>query len=698
MNQRAISADWRGVPPRFESGAAHSWTIEETVPGAAAQDFVPFFPDQNGRVYEQLLYNLPVILHCMDGMGRLTSANDIWIQTFGYGKHDFTGKLFPDLLTPESRQYLVQTIYPRYFQSGACRNEELAIVRKDGTIANVLLSMNAYRRDKGRIERSICVMQDITARRIAEIASRRSEQRFRGAFEAAAHGMALVAPDGRIMMTNGAFKELIGRPPEDYDTTPFESLLDTDDRTQFLYAMKRLVTGEVPSLQQELRYLGPKNKIVFGFTSVSLVRDERKDIDHLVIQIVDMSSRRQAEMQLQHAQKMEAIGQLTGGLAHDFNNLLTVIVGNLQLIESATVSNEKAHRRVTEAIDAAQKGSELTRQLLAFARRQTLEPREVSINTLVQSMTPLISRSLGDNLDLKVDLMEGDPKSVIDPTQLESAMLNLAINARDAMGDTGQLIIETQPAHLDEAYAARHPDVTPGHYVMVAVSDTGSGIPPELMEKVFNPFFTTKANGKGSGLGLSMVYGFIKQSGGHIQIYSEVGRGTSIKMYLPRKYSAGEPASVPEVAHVSAADGIVENTAAVSEPEHTPGKAKILVVEDQEAVRAVACGFLMSFGYDIIEANDGFQALSMLQEHPDIDLMFSDVVMPGGMNGFDLAQAAYTIRPDLKIVHTSGYPKGAMVHQEEPRFRDGFIIMKPYRREDLEKIIGEALEAPVPAA
>ena len=229
---------------------------------------------------------------------------------------------------------------------------------------------------------------------------------------------------------------------------------------------------------------------------------------------------------------------------------------------------------------------------------------------------------------------------------------------------------------------------------MVAISDTGIGMSPELLEKVFHPFFTTKENGKGTGLGLSMVYGFIKQSGGHISIYSEVGHGTSVKMYLPRKISAGEISA--ETAANNGSLAIEALPPAASVETEVPKKAarpqKILVVEDQEAVRAVACGFLMDFGYDVVEAEDGFQALSKLQEDPEIDLMFSDIVMPGGMNGFDLAQAASGMRPDLKIVHTSGYPKGAMVHQDEPRFRQGFIIMKPYRREELQKIIRDAFE------
>ena len=281
---------------------------------------------------------------------------------------------------------------------------------------------------------------------------------------------------------------------------------------------------------------------------------------------------------------------------------------------------------------------------------------------------------------------------LIDPSQFESSILNLAINARDAMPTGGLLTIETQLVYLDHEYAEKHPEVVPGHHVMVAVSDTGTGMPPDLLEKVFHPFFTTKENGKGTGLGLSMVYGFIKQSGGHISIYSEVGHGTSVKMYLPRKITAGEVSAETAAQNISADTALAAARTESETPEKAARSQKILVVEDQEAVRAVACGFLMDFGYDVVEAEDGFQALSKLQEDPEIDLMFSDIVMPGGMNGFDLAQAASGMRPDLKIVHTSGYPKGAMVHQDEPRFRQGFIIMKPYRREELQKIIRDAFE------
>jgi two-component system, cell cycle sensor histidine kinase and response regulator CckA len=456
-------------------------------------------------------------------------------------------------------------------------------------------------------------------------------------------------------------------------------------------------------LQQELRYMTSEGRIVHGATSIALVKNEKGETEQLIVQITDTSEKKMVNERLQKAQKMEAIGQLTGGLAHDFNNLLTVIIGNLQLLDGKLAGDEKSEKRVSEAIVAARKGSDLTHQLLAFARKQELEPRDVGVNGLVQGMAPLVSRTIGENIELKVDCMDGDPHSLIDPSQLESAILNLSINARDAMGNSGRLTIETQPAYLDAEYAAKNPEVTPGQYVMVAVSDNGCGMSAELQEKIFQPFFTTKAPGSGTGLGLAMVYGFIKQSGGHISVYSEVGHGTSVKMYLPRRMRSADGATAPKpeatVFEGFASQPKAEVSAIVEvapEPVALPvRRPKILVVEDQEAVRAVACGFLEDFGYDVIEAGDGFQALAQLQENDDIDLMFTDVVMPGGMNGFDLAQAAQSLKPNLKIVHTSGYPKGAMVHQDEPRFKNGFIIMKPYRREELQKIIKDALEIQV---
>ena len=679
---------------------AGSWRIERDT--AIKPQTAAFFPDQNGGVYERLISTLPVALHCMDASGRLISANRQWCDTFGYALHEVLGRSFSEFLPPESRSKLVTTIYPKYLTTSACRNEEILVIRKDGSLSTVLISMTAYRGDKGRLDRSVCLMEDITEQKIAALATNRSDQRFRAAFAASVHAMAVISPTGQIEFANDAFKTFLDRKDIETATYGFDELLHKDDRGQFLNGLRQLLSNESSHFNVELRFMGQGGKVAHGSTSVALVKNENGGTEQLVIQIVDVTERKTVNDRLQRAQKMEAVGQLTGGLAHDFNNLLTIIIGNLQLLDGKVTTDEKSAKRLVEAQDAARKGSDLTRQLLAFARKQELEPRDTSINEMVRGMESLVSRTIGENIELKVETMGGDPRSLIDPSQLESAILNLSINARDAMPNGGKLTIETQAAYLDRFYAEKNPDVVPGNYVLVAVSDSGTGMAPELLEKVFQPFFTTKAAGKGSGLGLSMVYGFIKQSGGHIQVYSEVGHGTSIKMYLPRRMRPGEvdveaaPVAAPvAVATATDATPTIVPVLAAETFEIAPVSArrpKILVVEDQEAVRAVACGFLEDFGYEIVEAGDGFEALSKLQEHEDVDLMFSDVVMPGGMNGFDLAQAAQSMKPELKVVHTSGYPKGAMVHQDEPRFKEGFIIMKPYRREDLQKIIKDALE------
>jgi PAS domain S-box-containing protein len=675
---------------------AATWRIERET--AQKPQSAAFFPDQHGGIYERLLSTLPVALHCMDASGRLISANRQWCEAFGYALHEVLGKSFSEFLPAESRSKLVTTIYPNYLTTSACRSEEILLIRKDGSLATVLLSMTAYRGEKGRLDRSVCMLEDITEKKIAALATNRSDQRFRAAFAASVHAMAVISPTGQIEYSNEAFKNFLDRKDIETATYGFDELLHRDDRGQFLNGLRQLLSGETNSFQLELRFMGPTEKVVHGATSVALVKNEKGGTEQLVIQIVDVTERKTINDRLQRAQKMEAVGQLTGGLAHDFNNLLTIIIGNLQLLDGKITTDEKSAKRLVEAQDAARKGSDLTRQLLAFARKQDLEPRDTPVNEMVRGMESLVARTIGENIELKVETMAGDPRSLIDPSQLESAILNLAINARDAMPNGGKLTVETQAAYLDRFYAEKNPEVVPGHYVLVAVSDSGTGMAPELLEKVFQPFFTTKAAGKGSGLGLSMVYGFIKQSGGHIQIYSEVGHGTSIKMYLPRRMRPGE-VPVEATATASATVAVGAPASPVTVVAAVEGavpvalrRPKILVVEDQEAVRAVACGFLEDFGYEIVEAGDGFEALSKLQEHEDVDLMFSDVVMPGGMNGFDLAQAAQSMKPELKVVHTSGYPKGAMVHQDEPRFKEGFIIMKPYRREDLQKIIQDALE------
>ncbi len=654
-----------------------TWQVERK---AAPEATMTFFPDQNGGVYEKLLNNLPMMLHCMDGSGRLISANAAWCESLGYTAQDIIGRSFSEFLPMDSRSKLVTEIYPKYLTTSTYRGGHIQIHRKDGTLANVRVSMTAYRGDKGRLERTVCLLENIAEAQVTALSANSNDHRFKAAFAAAAHGLAVVSPSGHIEVANQSLANLLQRNDLESRQVSFEDLLHRDDKAAFLSGMRQLLSGEVSVLQHELRLQSGGGRSVSCAISIALGKSDTGETEQLFIHIIDLSERHAVNERLQKAQKMEAIGQLTGGLAHDFNNLLTVIIGNLQLLDGKFGTDDKSSHRVSEAIDAARKGSELTKQLLAVARKQELAPRDVEVNALVKGMEPLLSRTIGETIALKVHTVAGQAQTLIDSSLLENAILNLAINARDAMEKGGALTIETQLTSLDAYYAQKHPEVIPGPYVMIAVSDTGTGMSAELLEKVFQPFFTTKPLGQGTGLGLSMVYGFIKQSGGHISIYSEVGHGTSVKMYLPHN-GAGLG-----VAALSKVEAVITPVAAPLR------KKKILVVEDQEAVRAVACGFLEDFGYDIVQAGDGFQALAVLQEEPEIDLMFSDVVMPGGMNGFDLAQAALSLRPDLKVVHTSGYPKGAMVHQDEPRFKEGFIIMKPYRRDDLRKIIKDALE------
>jgi PAS domain S-box-containing protein len=388
----------------------------------------------------------------------------------------------------------------------------------------------------------------------------------------------------------------------------------------------------------------------------------------------DITHRLAVEAQLEQAQRLEAVGQLTGGVAHDFNNLLTVILGNSELLMERLTDNARLYTLAEMTRTAAQRGADLTHRLLAFSRRQALEPKSVDTRTVLSGMGDMLRRTLGENIEIELRTGEGLWRALVDPSQLEGALLNLCINARDAMKGGGHLTIETTNVRLDEEYASLHPDLSPGEYVMVAVTDTGNGIAPEHLPRVFEPFFTTKEKGKGTGLGLSMVFGFVKQSRGHLQIYSEVGEGTTVKMYLPRADLSEE--WTPD--------------SAASDLEAHGGNESVLLVEDDDLVRRHAGNLLLGLGYRVIEASSGSEALQILRSAADIDLLFTDVIMPGGMNGPQLAELAQGVRPALKVLYTSGYTENAIVHQG--RLDKGVhLLNKPYRRAELAQKVRLAL-------
>ena len=387
-----------------------------------------------------------------------------------------------------------------------------------------------------------------------------------------------------------------------------------------------------------------------------------------------VAERRQAELALQQAQKMESIGKLTGGVAHDFNNLLQVVSGNLQLLAKDVAGNARAERRVTNALAGASRGAKLASQLLAFGRRQPLEPRAVNVGRLVAGMDDMLRRSLGDGVEVETVVAGGLWTAFADPAQLENALLNLAINARDAMDGQGRLTLEAGNAFLDDAYVQAHADVSPGQYVLVAVTDTGSGMTPEVLAQVFEPFFSTKPEGKGTGLGLSMVYGFVKQSGGHAKIYSEPGQGTTVKLYLPRTRLAEEVVSSAEAAPL------------------VGGSETILVAEDDEEVRATVVETLGELGYRVLKAKDAESALAVIESGAAVDLLFTDVVMPGPLKSSEMARRAQARRPGLAVLFTSGYTQNAIVHGG--RLDPGVeLLSKPYDREALARKVRHVLAA-----
>jgi signal transduction histidine kinase len=382
------------------------------------------------------------------------------------------------------------------------------------------------------------------------------------------------------------------------------------------------------------------------------------------------------EEALRQAQKMEAIGQLTGGVAHDFNNILQVIVGNLEVIRRiATADAGRIQRAAEQALNGARQASSLTQRLLAFSRRQPLDPKPIDVNAVVVGMSDMVNRTLGETIAVEIVRGAGLWKAETDPNALESAILNLAVNARDAMPEGGRLTIETTNAHIDEAYASAHSEVHAGQYVALSISDTGVGMDAETLRRAFEPFFTTKPVGKGTGLGLSQVYGFVKQSGGHVKIYSEVGQGTTVKIYLPRLQGSVEEAD----AHRP-----------VAMPEGTQAEI-ILVVEDEESVRNYSVDALRELGYRVIEAPDGPSALTILESRTRIDLLFTDVVLPGGMTGAQLAARAREWHPALKILFTTGYARNAIFHHG--RLDKGVnLLTKPYSFADLAAKIRDVLD------
>ena len=513
---------------------------------------------------------------------------------------------------------------------------------------------------------------EIGERMAAENAQRESEARYRAIFANTADLLSLVdiGADGvfRMAEVNPAYERATASSTLQLRGLDLRYL--SPEAEVLIGYMKAVVASGQPSFTRDRVTINGQRRV---WESILVpVRNGAGIIDRVLGSSRDVTERENAQDQLRRAQRMEAVGHLTGGVAHDFNNLLQVIRGNLELLAGLVETNEAASQRVKNALHGANRAAQLTRQLLAFARRQPLEPKVVNLGRMVGDMAEMLRRTLGESIEVETILAGGLWNTLCDPAQVESAILNLAINARDAMSKGGRLTIEISNAALDEAYA-HTAEVDAGQYVLLAVSDTGFGMDAETLSRVFEPFFTTKSEEKGTGLGLSMVYGFVKQSNGAVQIYSEPGQGTTVKIYLPRSRER-------EPAYSAPVTGTLLGRSEV-----------ILVVEDDDMVRASAVSMLRDLGYACVHASHGDEALEMIQSGIKFDLLFTDVIMPGKVKSRDLANEAQKLRPGLPVLFTSGYTENAIVHHG--RLDEGVqLLSKPYSRDDLARKIRGVLK------
>jgi len=591
----------------------------------------------------------------------------------GYLPEEMVGRNATEFVHPGDLEYARKGL--RATRIGRkTRNYDSRFMHKDGRA--VSLSWMATWSEP--VQRHFFTGRDMTESRLAQETLHESEQLARNIIETALDAFIQIDERGSILNWNSQAEKLFGWRREEILGKDVMDLIvvgsDYHDVKAGLQRFLRSGRGSIPERRREIWVRRRNGKEFKAEVSVTALATRSGFVFNGFFR--DLTDKIAAEERIRQAEKMEAIGQLTGGIAHDFNNILTVITGTIEILTSA-VAQEPQLVAITKMIDeAAARGADLTQHLLAFARRQPLQPREVDVNTLILDTAKLLRPTLGEQIEIGAMFEDDTCFATVDPNQLATALLNLTLNSRDAMPDGGKLMLETGWTYLDEVYAARHDDVRPGRYALIAVSDTGSGIPASIIDKVFDPFFTSKGPGKGTGLGLSMVYGFVKQSAGHIKIYSEEGHGTTIKMYLP----PGNGASVAQESTVSAA---VEG-----------GKETILVVEDDGLVRNHALTQLRSLGYATLEAANATEALALIEADQRIDLLFTDIIMPGAMNGRQLACEVRRKWPDIRVLFTSGYTENAVIHHG--RLDTGVLLLvKPYRKSDMARIIRRALDEPL---
>jgi two-component system, cell cycle sensor histidine kinase and response regulator CckA len=626
---------------------------------------------QSERRYRELYNETPVMLHSIDREGRLISVSDYWLAALGYTRDEVIGCGSIEFLTEESRRHAIEDVLPGFMRTGSCTNVEYQFVKKNGEIIDTLLSATAELDEAGQLVRSLAVVIDVTDRKRAEESIRRSEERYRSLVQNAVFGIYRTDADGRFVEANPALAAMLGYEDEGgligRDISGFYQDPAQRDRLVGQYAATDRIEGV--EVQWKRRDGSP---IMVRLTGRPVRADDGTTGFEMIVE--DVSERTALEQQFRQAQKMEAIGRLAGGIAHDFNNLLTAMGGYSDLLIGQFAEDDPRRQDLLEIRKAANRAGALTRQLLAFSRKQILQPKAVRLSAVLDGVDPLLRRLIGEDVEV-VTIPAADAGLVrADPIQLEQVIMNLAVNARDAMPGGGRLTIETRNVTFGADRARVHQGVAPGRYVMLAVTDTGCGMDPEVKSHLFEPFFTTKERGKGTGLGLATVYGIVRQSGGHIYVDSEPKQGSTFEVYFPRL------------------DEEADRARAHSVPAASPsGTETILLAEDEDAVRRLTRDVLMRQGYRVLEARTGGEALSVSTGFPErIDLLLTDVVMPE-MGGRELAQRLLMQRPFLKVIYVSGHSDEMVVRGRilEPGVA---FLPKPFTPEGLTAAVREMLD------
>jgi PAS domain S-box-containing protein len=631
--------------------------------------------------FRDLYDHAPVGYHEYDKEGRITKVNRTDLEMLGYTAEELIGQPIWKLNVGEEivREQVLAKL------AGALppgQNLERIYKKKDGTIFPVLIQDRLTLDEKGQISGIRCTIQDITEHKQSEEALRQSEERYRTILENIEDGYYEVDLPGNFTFFNDSLCRMLGYSRDELIGMGNDRYTDQENRKKLFQAFNRVYRTGEPVKGFDWEVIRKDGRKLYGEVSVSLIRSSTGEPVGFRGIARDITERKRAEKemaalqeQLTQSQKMEAVGRLAGGIAHDFNNLLTVIKGYTQLSLLDLKENNPLWENIQEIQKATERAANLTRQLLAFSRRQILDPKVLDLNSLLRDTEKMLRRMIGEDIELVTRLSEGLGKVKIDPGQIEQVVLNLAVNARDAMPSGGKLTIETANAQSDEGYALTHLGLTPGHYVRLSVSDTGVGMSREVQEKAFDPFFTTKEKGKGTGLGLSTVHGIVTQSGGKIWVYSDPGHGTTFKIYFPT------------------IEGELDTLDGRNEPDSSPrGSETVLLVEDESSVRDLANRLLKQQGYRVLEAANGEEALRLAQETVGerIHLLLTDVVLPQ-MSGKELADQLKTFRPDLKVLYTSGYTDFAVVHHGVLNSGTHFL-QKPFSLKTLSQKVREALD------